>query len=1150
MEEKPADSEESREPTTEPVQEPTVDDLGPEPSTVEAADEPVGVDSAPALSFGQRLLAVFGRAGKGPVAALEPAAEPVAEPEPAGAEVSVEVEQVGEPELIAPPGPTFRERLSATFAPVGGRLAPARDWLARGNWAYVAIGVLVVAALFLPPASLLQRLGLVGYASLNADNPCASHSDGISVCNISTDDGGLSGALAGAAGDTGGSLRVRLESVPMIDFLEGTAGAELRAAVEALPAVLQVKSPFYRVYASLGTDGPATIEVTIPNDAEPWETLDLYTWTGEAWEWVGGTLDEEREVLVAQVSSLPSSLVVMQTVPVVPVIGTVATEMPEGRAAEVVTEVLMPGLYLGTDGVLLGDPPTANEGGVPEVVPLIRNRREDQPLILALLNDVLTDAGIQQAHVDNIVAAAAGFGGVALDYQGVTSEQRDAFSTFVAALAEALHGQDMRLEVAVPAPAVGEEGWETGGYDWAALGAAADALLIPFPEDPADYAEDGEVASLLHWAVGQVNRYKLRAVVSSFSSDAGDTVRHIGLHAALNPFGQVQPPAEAMLEPGQEVVFTLAGQVTSITRNETAGTYAITYQAEDGAVHTIWLGTPSFLARKLGWALRYHLNGAVVADLTLEDNLPGVLEAVDGYRTAASPGGPTELQVAWTVEGSGGPPSEEVVALTQPDFDWAVPSEEGTYTVSAAIAGVSLGSVQLEVAGSASEPENEPTTITAEETACLQASFVRDVTVPDGTQFDNGEEFVKTWELRNSGTCDWPEETVLAFVSGSQMGGPDSVPVGEVTSGESVEISIDLVAPEDAGGYSGVWALKVGGTEISGSEVSVLIQAGEAAEASPPVVAPAPVSGGSFELGGHVRDTGMPYAGLMHYAGMNWTKIQVRYSGDATQLINTAHANNFKIQLSALGSPEMVVQPGFNQDYANWVAGLAAAGADAIEIWNEPNIGREWLEGYITPQAYTDLLCASYNAIKAASPGTAVISAAPAPTGWFGGCSPAGCDDQPWLEGLYAAGAANCMDYIGAHHNSGATSPSARTGHPADDGRGHHSWYFLPQTELYYNIFHGTRQLFYTEMGYASQEGVPYFSDQFAWARNTNNAQQAAWLAEAVQLSVNTGMVHCIIVWNIDFVRSGDDPQDGYAIIRPGGSCPACDSLHATLGTR
>jgi hypothetical protein len=34
-----------------------------------------------------------------------------------------------------------------------------------------------------------------------------------------------------------------------------------------------------------------------------------------------------------------------------------------------------------------------------------------------------------------------------------------------------------------------------------------------------------------------------------------------------------------------------------------------------------------------------------------------------------------------------------------------------------------------------------------------------------------------------------------------------------------------------------------------------------------------------------------------------------------------------------------------------------------------------------------------------------------------------------------------------------------------------------------------------------------------------------------------------VIVWNVDFSGYGDDPSAGYAIVRPGGSCPACDTL-------
>ncbi|MBN1878045.1 MAG: peptidoglycan DD-metalloendopeptidase family protein [Anaerolineae bacterium] len=314
-----------------------------------------------------------------------------------------------------------------------------------------------------------------------------------------------------------------------------------------------------------------------------------------------------------------------------------------------------------------------------------------------------------------------------------------------------------------------------------------------------------------------------------------------------------------------------------------------------------------------------------------------------------------------------------------------------------------------------------------------------------------------------------------------------------------------------------------------------------------PTVYPPPPAGwqAPFALGGHIRT--WDYVTQMKYAGMTWAKLQVHYPADARNMINTAHQNGFKIQLTGLGDKQLLDRPDFTAEYGAWVADLAASGADAIEVWNEPNIDREWPSGQISAEDYTKLLCTAYDAVKAANPGTAVISAAPAPTGYFGGCGPEGCDDIPFLEGMIAAGATDCMDYLGAHYAAGATSPVARGGHPAAPTSTHHSWYFLQQTELYFELFSKERQLFFTEMGYASQEGVALFSDTFAWARNTTNAQQADWLTGAINLARHSQAVYAIMVWNVDFVRYGYDPQDGYAIIRPDGSCPACEKLHNAL---
>jgi hypothetical protein len=283
----------------------------------------------------------------------------------------------------------------------------------------------------------------------------------------------------------------------------------------------------------------------------------------------------------------------------------------------------------------------------------------------------------------------------------------------------------------------------------------------------------------------------------------------------------------------------------------------------------------------------------------------------------------------------------------------------------------------------------------------LNATYVADVTVPDHTHFEKGETFIKTWRVRNNGDCAWPEDARLVFESGADLSAPASVDVGTLDAGGETEISVDMAAPDSDGDFTGVWRMAQGDGTTFGGMLTVVIKAGEAAAAAPVVVAPAG-GGGGFELGGHYRSWN--YVSNMKYAGMTWAKTQVHYGQDASSIIQTAHANGLKIQLSALGSPGMVMEAGFHENFSSWLAGMAAAGADAIEVWNEPNIDREWQNGQISPAAYTQLLCASYNAIKAANPGTAVISAAPAPTGWYGGCGGGGCDDQPWMEGVERRG--------------------------------------------------------------------------------------------------------------------------------------------------
>lgn len=90
---------------------------------------------------------------------------------------------------------------------------------------------------------------------------------------------------------------------------------------------------------------------------------------------------------------------------------------------------------------------------------------------------------------------------------------------------------------------------------------------------------------------------------------------------------------------------------------------------------------------------------------------------------------------------------------------------------------------------------------------CTNSSeFVQDIGVPDGTVFGPGNEFTASWRLRNNGTCPWTAEYGLTFVSGDQLGVAELVPLPHpVAPGQTVDASVDMVAPEQPGSYRSNW---------------------------------------------------------------------------------------------------------------------------------------------------------------------------------------------------------------------------------------------------------------------------------------------------------------------------------------------------------
>jgi hypothetical protein len=105
-------------------------------------------------------------------------------------------------------------------------------------------------------------------------------------------------------------------------------------------------------------------------------------------------------------------------------------------------------------------------------------------------------------------------------------------------------------------------------------------------------------------------------------------------------------------------------------------------------------------------------------------------------------------------------------------------------------------------------PTNTSAPVVVPTTGCDAAQFITDVTIPDGTSFAAGATFVKTWRLKNIGTCTWSSSYALVFDSGTAMGGASSVPLASsVAPGGSIDVSINLQAPSADSTYKGFWGL-------------------------------------------------------------------------------------------------------------------------------------------------------------------------------------------------------------------------------------------------------------------------------------------------------------------------------------------------------
>ncbi len=92
---------------------------------------------------------------------------------------------------------------------------------------------------------------------------------------------------------------------------------------------------------------------------------------------------------------------------------------------------------------------------------------------------------------------------------------------------------------------------------------------------------------------------------------------------------------------------------------------------------------------------------------------------------------------------------------------------------------------------------------------CNWAGFIRDVSVPDGTHFNPGTPFTKTWRLRNLGACAWTTAYSLVFINGNRLGAQPVISLpAEIDPGVAVDLSVNMVAPSTPGSHVSYWMLQ------------------------------------------------------------------------------------------------------------------------------------------------------------------------------------------------------------------------------------------------------------------------------------------------------------------------------------------------------
>lgn len=135
----------------------------------------------------------------------------------------------------------------------------------------------------------------------------------------------------------------------------------------------------------------------------------------------------------------------------------------------------------------------------------------------------------------------------------------------------------------------------------------------------------------------------------------------------------------------------------------------------------------------------------------------------------------------------------------------AAPTQTSATAPAGATAGVTAGATNTATGQPLAQVTNAQGTSFA---LCDNLEFVADVTVPDDTTMSPGQDFVKTWRVKNAGSCPWGDGYELVYADyADEMSGQPQALTQVVQPGQEVEVSIQFTAPDAIGEYLSAWQM-------------------------------------------------------------------------------------------------------------------------------------------------------------------------------------------------------------------------------------------------------------------------------------------------------------------------------------------------------